>query len=131
MRLKSRNVFVPAPSRPEPIEFAVQEVIDWDDLGVRGKWGVLGDKEKLKYIRSRMVHELSAALLDRLEPFIVQHMSAEGEVYRIQVTLSDRGAYENWLPAERKEGQREGFKSGEQATRARLPHGINLDRIEE
>lgn len=126
-----RNLFVEHPKRPEPIELAVQEVIHWVDLDARGRWGVLGNAEKLKYIKRSMVQKLATELIERLEPFIVQDMCQKGEVYRVQVTLSDRGAYENWLPAERESGRRQGYKQGDEALRNRLPYGIDPDRVYE
>ena len=129
--MRTRNLFVVTPKRPDPIEYAAEEIIPWHELGRHRKWGVLGNEHKLEYIKRCMVHKIAEALVEKLEPFIVQRDCEEGEAYRVQVTLSDRGAYENWLPMERKAGRREGFMQGEKAIKARLPHGIDLDRIEE
>jgi hypothetical protein len=115
--LKDMDLFRTNPTRPEPINLAIRHVINWREFEFRKH-----DPEDIaRTVKHYMVSKLSAALMERLQPFIVESMTGDGMVYQMEVMLSDRGTYERWLPVENEAGRRQGKKEVLDA----LPYGMN------
>lgn len=115
-------LFYTPSKRPEPINLAVREVIPWRELEhVRCS---MGTQEFAKYIKRRMCQKIAAELVERCAPFMVEDVTRDGQEYQIEIYLSDRGAYEHWLPQERRQGQQEGYKHAEKVLTDSLPYGL-------
>lgn len=115
---KDMDVFYKPPARPEPINLVLRHVIDWRVFEMWRRQDLEGITRE---VQNYMVSKLTAALMERLQPFIVESASSEGMCYQMEVMLSDRGTYERWLPVENEAGRREGYKQAVEA----LPYGMD------
>lgn len=121
------------PQRPEPVTLVAQ--VDLDDID----WNFPSRAGRRHQIIEQAKRELALQLLDgiiaKCFPYAIEAGLADfidrKQPLRMEVTLHDRGSYEHWIPRERSEARREGYKDGAQAVRQRLPHGIDIDRVEE
>lgn len=121
----ARSIVHTVPARPATIN-----IVAIEDFG-RDEWEYLWRRvprgELAQEVRRRLARRVADLLMEKCEPFIQNNLANGVPQFRLEVVLSDRGAYEHWLPQERKQGRNEGIE----ATKKRLPHGIDLDRLDE
>jgi len=110
------------PERPAPMNFAFRRAID---------------RHELRFCRSVEERE---ALFTRLKRYaagaLAEHIAAHCKwmdrsfpmdgslLLHLELTIQDRGAYENWLPRAREEGRRDGWKDAMTAATRSLPYGL-------
>lgn len=97
--------------RPEgPKTFKVTQFINGTEL----HYAVLSEQKEafIHRIKSRMCRDLAEALMKELQFFSEDYFLRPNEVVSLEVTLNDRGQYDNWLKHERAEGHVEGYYAG-------------------
>lgn len=105
----------PPARRPEPLRVCIEREIDRHD------WKLMERLEPgayAKHMKASMVAEL-AEHIAKSTLFALPNLLGEDRV-RIELTINDAGAYQGWLPQERREGQREGAER----ERQRAPYGV-------
>lgn len=105
----------PPARRPEPLTVRIEREIDRHD------WQLMERMEPGAYAK-RMKASMVAELAEHIAKstlFPVLDLAGEDRV-RIELTINDAGAYQGWLPYERREGKREGAE----CERKRAPYGV-------
>lgn len=110
------------PERPEPINFAFRRQADWHELSF------CRSREEREQLYARMKRHAAHALaehiaahckwMDRTAPH------DKDLVLQIELTIQDRGAYENYIPKARQEGRSEGWSAALKAATQSLPYGL-------
>jgi hypothetical protein len=91
------------------------------------------EPEFKQYLKKRMAVAIAEMMVEKCELFELPDIAAlhHGVPIQMEVTVNDRGAYENLLPMEREHGRQEGVKEGRQRVLEALPYGIDPFRSEE
>lgn len=110
-------VYTP-PARPAPINIVAVWAPHRDEFeyALRHR----PSEDLAREIRTRLSRQVADILMDKCAPFVEMRTESGTPSYRMEVCLSDRGAYENWLPTERRQGRQEGAK----AVVDSLPYGM-------
>jgi hypothetical protein len=112
-------VYTP-PARPAPINVVAVWAPDRDEFEYI--WRHRPPEDLTREIRTRLARQVANILMEKCAPFVEMRTESGLPSYRLEVFLNDRGAYENWLPSERREGRQEGAK----AVIEMLPYGMEL-----
>lgn len=128
MRAMADRFVYEVPKRPEPVRVVVEEAID--PFTLRQLWNRPGEAEMLaKHVKRSMTNKLARYLMDECQVFEMPDLSRiRGDtVVRMEFTLHDAGAYQNWLPNERSAGRSEGRKQAVEA----MPYGFEPEQYYE
>ena len=103
---------------PKPMTLCVERVISkWDILAFEGNLHILRER-----IKSDLSHDLANNIIDKCQLIEFPEVFKEGAVVRLELSINDRGRYENWLPIARDEGKKEGIKQAIE----NLPYGLEI-----
>ena len=126
------EVFRESPKPPVTETFTYQHLVD--DLEIRELRRNPGYVESIK---RQMTHALVDFIIKKCQLFQMpkMHDLERGIPIRMELTINDRGAYENIIPRERADAKREGIKVGievgiERVKRS-MPYGFELDQYYE
>lgn len=108
--------------RPEPLRLCIEREIDRHDWDIMER---AAPGQYAKRLKADMVAELAKAIGDS-KLFALPNLLGNDRVC-IELTINDAGAYQGWLPQERREGQREGAER----ERKRAPYGFEPDQFYE
>lgn len=105
MKNMSDKLIREIPKRPVSEVFAYRHVVDPYEFKL-----FKSDPGYLERLKQRMARALAEMIVEKCQLF---EMPSEMEINRgipiqMQCVVNDRGSYENWLPEERKQGQKEG-----------------------
>lgn len=116
------------PKRPISETFFYQHVLDWMELE-----SLKRDKGYVRALKRRMAHSLAEMIVEKCQLFQMpeMHELRDGTPIRMQLTVNDRGAYENIIPRERAEAKREGVKIGAERVEKSLPYGFEPNQFYE
>lgn len=111
------------PERPEPINFAYRERVDFGDM--RDPTDPRERHEHFERLKRNAANKLANHIAMHCKWFDMRDPLAGGDVVlQLELTIADRGAYENWLPNERGAGKREGYAAAMKQAAASLPYGL-------
>lgn len=126
------EVFCESPKPPVTETFTYQHLVD--DLEIRELRRNPGYVESVK---RQMANALVDFIIKKCQLFQMpkMHDLERGIPIRMELTINDRGAYENIIPRERADAKREGIKVGievgiERVKRS-MPYGFELDQYYE
>ena len=126
------EVFCESPKPPVTETFTYQHLVD--DLEMME---IRRDPGYVESIKRQMTHALAAFIINKCQLFQMtkMHDLERGIPIRMELTINDRGAYENIIPRERADAKREGIKVGievgiERVKRS-MPYGFELDQYYE
>jgi len=116
------------PKRPIAETFTYQHILDWMELE-----RLRDDKGFVRYLKRHMAHSLADMIIEKCQLFQMPEMYelARGTPIRMELTINDRGAYENIIPHERDVAKREGVKIGAERVEKSLPYGFELNQFYE
>lgn len=117
-------VYTP-PARPAPINVVAVFAPGRDEYEF--VWRKRKAADFAAFVRRQLASRVADILMEKCAPFVETNLENGTPSFRLEVFLSDRGAYENWLPVERKQGGAEAVKR----YKDRLPYGVDPDRIYE
>lgn len=122
------EVFCESPKPPVTETFTYQHLVD--DLEIRELRRNPGYVESIK---RQMTHALVDFIIKKCQLFQMpkMHDLERGIPIRMELTINDRGTYENALPRAREKAFREGVKSGADEVIKSLPHGFEPDQYYE
>lgn len=111
------------PARPAPINFAYRERVDLRDM--RNPYDPKERHEHFERLKHHAADKLAQHIAAHCKWFDMPDPIAGGDlVLQLELTISDRGAYENWLPHERGAGKREGYATAMKQAAESLPYGL-------
>lgn len=110
------------PLPPESLVFACREIADAFELRMARTPEERGRVfERLKKQASR---KLAAFVMENCKFFEVPDLMSDDMRLHIEVTINDRGAYENWLPVAEQRARREGERKAVTRMVESLPYGL-------
>lgn len=112
------------PRRPEPMTIAFDYKVDPLKREMHQRAGMLD--AFVRNVKYEACLELAEKILERIQFFSEQDILYGTETLRLELTINDRGSYQNWLPKERAFGVR----AGAEATIKALPYGMNPNEQE-
>lgn len=123
-----RETLYTVPTRPKTEVFAYQHVLDDYEMMCMRE-----DKGFVKYLRQKMAHALADLIVEKCQLFQVPGMRDlyRGVPIRAELTVNDRGTYENWLPKVEQIARDKGFKSGVSAVKNAIPYGFEPEQYYE
>ena len=126
------EVFCESPKPPVTETFTYQHLVD--DLEIRE---IRRNPGYVESIKPQMTHALVDFIIKKCQLFQMpkMHDLERGIPIRMELTINDRGAYENIIPRERADAKREGIKVGIEVgierVKMSLPYGFELDQYYE
>lgn len=110
------------PDRPESMNFAFRKSVDPESLYFARS---ADDRQRLF---DRLKWDAARALADHIAKhckwFDRSTPMNRDMAIQIELTINDRGAYENFFPVAKQEGRKEGWASAMRAAAESLPYGI-------
>jgi len=80
-------------------------------------------KDHLEYVRRKMCHSLAEHLISQCELFNSSHPIEPFKKYSIELTVNDRGSYENIVESAKHKARKEGYSAGKMDQ----PYGFEVD----
>lgn len=110
------------PDRPQPMNFAFRETVDHRQLSFCRD---MDDRRRLfDDLKRRAAHALAQHIAKHCKWFDASPPTYGELAIQLELTISDRGSYENWLPVERQAGRREGREQALKQCAESLPYGL-------
>lgn len=110
------------PTPPAPMNFAVRQVADERDLRMARS---LEDRQSLfDRMKRHAAHKLADHIFEHCKFFEVPDLMSRNLLLQLELTISDRGAYENYLPVARQQGRAEGRAQAIKQMVESLPYGL-------
>lgn len=110
------------PERPAPMNFAFRRAVDWRELSF------CRTQEEREMLFTRLKRYAAGALAEHIAQhckWMERTMPTDGSMLlQLELTIQDRGAYENWLPRAREEGRKDGWNAAMNAATKSLPYGL-------
>lgn len=128
MKTMMGDVVYQEPKRPKTEVFVYQHVLDpFEVERLRHR------PEFVESLKRMMAHKLADRILETCQVFEIPEFRAleRGVPIRMELTINDRGTYENWIPRERDAAKREGFRVAVEEVRKSTPYGFELDQYYE
>ena len=124
MAVLMKDIKFEVPKRPVSEVFTYQHVLDYHDIEM-----VRRDPKFIERIKKMMARELADHICEKCQVFEIPSMADlyHGLPIRMELTINDRGAYENWIPNERREAHTNGVKVGADRVRKSIPYGFEID----
>lgn len=120
-----KPVEIRRPARPEPTLFAFDEGVDQHELAIaRRHEGQEGVDRLFERLKRKAAQRFAEHIANHCQWFEVKDAMSRELRLRLEVTLSDRGSYENWLPVAEHRGRHLGWKQAMQACTESLPYGM-------
>jgi len=120
---------IEVPQRPTPKTLRIDIPVHREARELARRFGDLTRWAKQE--KAYMVAKLAEALSKDLQLFSENDLMAARETISLELTLNDRGSYQNWLPHERSEGRNEGVKAERQRGERVTPYGMEPERYYE
>ena len=110
------------PERPEPLDFAFDRCIPWEELRF---CRTQEERERLfKDLKRMAAHQLAQHIAKHCKWFD-RGMQLDGSMrLTLELTINDKGAYRNWIPQAEQEGRKEGWASAMREAARSLPYGL-------
>lgn len=128
-KLMHADMFATNPQRPQPITLAYRMTVTQREIEMAR---VMPPGEMKKMIRQQMASALGKEIAEKCAPFEVPERLYPGQtLVQMEVTLHDRGAYEHWLPHERRTGEERGKEIQRIRDELRTPYGFEPESFYE
>ena len=122
------DVFYEEPKRPKTEVFSYEHRLDPYELEAtrhRNDFKV--------WLKRRMANELAEHIIDKCQLFRMPDMRdlERGIPIRMELTINDRGTFENARYAIEDAAKRQGVKTGIESVKKSMPYGFELDQYYE
>jgi len=118
------------PKRAEPKVLVYERVLDRHELQhlKRG-----AEVEYIRYIKQEMAHKLADHILKECQVFQIPGMQElmRGYPIRMELTINDRGTYENLIPQAERVARSVGVKAGKDEVKRTIPYGFEPEQYYE
>jgi len=121
MRNLNKNTFE-VPRRPEPMCFSVR--VKSDGGGRYGYYPLGEELREYEYLKRMASRALAEKIFENCQLFEIQNLGFEGVVLQMELTVSDRGTYENYTQVAKAEGREAGRIEAVRQMAASLPWGL-------
>lgn len=118
------------PKRAEPKVFVYQRVLDRDELKHLRRGA---EVDYIQYIKREMAHKLADHIFKECQVFQIPGMRElmAGYPIRMELTINDRGTYENLIPHAERVARSKGIKAGATAVMRTIPYGFEPEQYYE
>lgn len=110
------------PQAPAPFTVAVREIADAFELRMARTPQERG--QVFERLKRNACQKLAVHLFQNCKFFEVPNLMSDDLQLQIELTVSDRGAYENWLPVAEQRARREGERKAVARMVESLPYGL-------
>jgi len=118
------------PKRAEPKVFTYQKVLDRNELQHLSR---RGEVDFIRYIKQGMARALADHIFKECQVFQIPEMRElmSGYPIRMELTINDRGTYENLIPQAERVARSNGIKAGATAVMRTIPYGFEPEQYYE
>ena len=118
------------PKRAEPKVFVYQRVLDRNELEYLRR-GL--EVDYVKYIKRDMARALADHIFKECQVFQIPGMQElmQGYPIRMELTINDRGTYENLIPQAERVARSVGIKAGKDEVKRTIPYGFEPEQYYE
>lgn len=118
------------PKRAEPKVFVYQRVLDRNELR-HLKTG--SEVDYIQYIKREMAHKLADHIFKECQVFQIPEVQElmQGYPIRMELTINDRGTYENLIPQAERVARSAGVKAGKDEVKRTIPYGFEPEQYYE
>ena len=116
------------PKRPKSQVFTYRHVLDEFELReIRHR------PNYVSHLKRRMANELADHIVKECQLFQMFDMADlyRGVPIQMELTINDRGSYENFLPIVKHEARKEGVRVGSDAVKRTIPYGFEPEQYYE
>lgn len=117
-----RPLEIRSPQKPKPLSFAVRKVAE--DFELRMARTPLDRQRIFDRLKNQAAHELARLIFENCKFFDVSDVMSNDMKLQLELTINDRGTYENWLPITEQQGKAEGRKQAVIEMVESLPYGL-------
>lgn len=117
-----RPIEILRPERPEPLNFAVREIADAFELRMARTPEERG--RVFERLKSQAAGKLAKFIFGNCKFFEVPDLMSNDLKLQIELTINDRGAYENYLPVAEQQGEAKGRAMAVKQMVESLPYGL-------
>lgn len=117
-----RPVEIRRPQAPQSLNFAVREIAE--EFELRMARTPQEREQVFERLKQRAAYKMADYLFKNCKFFEVPDLMSRDLKLQIEITIEDRGAYENWIPVAEQRGKALGRKQAIKEMVESLPYGM-------